>query len=60
MLSEAVSFLLKPTTPEASPAEEMRNICEEAARIYQLDANALYEVIMSNTDGLTSDDYLEN
>lgn len=49
-----------PTTPEISPQQEMRDICEEAARIYQLDANALYEVIMSNTDGLTSDDYLEN
>lgn len=58
--SEDIITTTKPTTPEASPEQEMRNICEEAARIYQLDANALYEVIMSNTDGLTSDDYLEN
>lgn len=58
--SEDIITNTKPTTPEVSPEQEMRNICEEAARIYQLDANALYEVIMSNTDGLTSDDYLEN
>lgn len=58
--SEDIITTTKPTTPEASPEQEMRDICEEAARIYQLDANALYEVIMSNTDGLTSDDYLEN
>ena len=47
-------------TPELDEKQEMRNICEEAARIYQIDANALYETIMSNTNNLTSDEYLEN
>ena len=50
----------KPTSPVMSEQQMMRNICDEVAAIYQIDADDLYNVIASNTDNFTSDDYLTN